>query len=392
MLPNWAAWAGITFVIIVLVEVVRAGRLLLRNLENEPTLKGISAPRAGFAAPLVSVVVPAKDEERFIENSVRSILASDYPNLELIVVDDRSEDHTPRILDRLADEYARLKVLTVTDLPSGWTGKTHALRIGANEARGDILLFSDADSVIGCDTVSRSVASVQENDLDMMSIFPGFTEHRFSENIVFPHLALGLFYFYPLMDINDQTKSAGLASGSFIMITRSAYEKVGTWKRFRGEITEDVALAKAVKSEGLRLRSVRGAHLVKTKSFDNLRDLCRFWKRTYYGGLDRSIAKLARLAINYVALVIVLCCLLVSSASILTGRASPYEWGLFILSGLVGAAVIGSYAVFTRTFHGSRLYALTAPVGILLSAWIAVSTLVTRLNRGGISWRGSVYR
>ncbi len=279
MASSWFVWGAVVFSAIVLAELLRLNIILFKTLKMEQVLS--PATDCGKqVCPLVSVLIPARDEEANIQGSAKSILDSDYENLELILVDDRSSDDTLRLMEQIAENDRRVKVISIRNLPEGWTGKTHALHKGVQSASGEIFLFVDADSVTARNLVSRSVNHLLTHDLDMLSLAPGFVRRGFLENAVHPHLALGLSSFYPMLDVNDVSKSAGLASGCFLMMTKKAYEKAGTWKAFRTEITEDIALSKALKRKGMRLNFLRGGQLVQTKPFGSFAELAAFWKRT----------------------------------------------------------------------------------------------------------------
>lgn len=392
MLLDWAAWAGAGFVSLVFAAVVYWGFVLYRNLKEEPSIEDRVDASAGDRLPLISVVMPAKDEEEYIERSVSSILASEYPRLEVIVVNDRSRDRTAEILARLSDTDDRLSVVTIDRLPDGWTGKTHALFEGSRRASGELLLFTDADTVVTPDALPRTVRSLEESGCGMISLWPGFISRGFSENVVHPHLLLGLGSVYRPKDVNDGANDAGLASGSFILVRRSVYEAVGTWERFRSEITEDVALSKAVKRSGERLAVCRGGSMVKTRGFANLRELRRFWTRTFYGGFERSALTILRVTSNYLVLSGLIVCLIISLTITAAGMATQPVWVMLVVSAAAMIALTGIFAAFTQRELGSWKLGLTAPVGIVVSAWVALHALAVALSGRGIRWRGSSYK
>ncbi len=392
MLATWVAWAGVIFVLLVLIQLLRMNLLLVWVLRREPCLADGISGNVPNPLPSVTVIISAKDEEQNIGEAVRSILASDHCSIRLVLVDDRSTDRTLEIMREMARLDRRITVLSIQELPAGWTGKTHAVFLAADHAPGEILLFSDADTVFRPDAISRALKFFLGNDFDMMSLLPGFTARGILEDAIYPHLALGLSYFYPLTEVNDSTKPAAMASGCFIMISRSAYREVGTWATFKSQLTEDVALAKAVKAKGLKMGLMRGGDLVLTRPFETLSGVCTFWKRTYYGALEQSISKMVRLIINYVSLVLLTLSFVCSGALLLAGIvSSPIPW-LFVLSTLAMAAVIIPYSYFLRLERGNWLYGLMAPVGIFVGAWVAVNTLGTVIMDKGIQWRGSLYR
>jgi cellulose synthase/poly-beta-1,6-N-acetylglucosamine synthase-like glycosyltransferase len=365
--------------------------LLIRSLGHEPELEPAGQACDPETVPLVSVIIPAKDEEDHIESALRSVQDSEYPNIEIIIVNDRSSDRTPEIIEGIAREDPRVRYLSVTHLPAGWTGKTHALFAGARLASGDLFLFSDADTDLDPTAICHAVNHLIRNKLHMLSLYPQFKERRFSENAVYPHLALGLSSVYPPRVVNDPGKPGALASGCFILITKEAYERVGTWENFRAEITEDIALSKSVKAKGLNLHVTRARHLVRTVPFSGLSEVCRFWKRTFYGGLERRIALIFRLFTNYVALTFLFAVNIFAALLLFTGSQT---WPLVALTALSTAAsvmVMIPYGFVVRDEGGSCWYGLSAPIGIAISVWVAATALFAVISRRGIDWRGSTY-
>ena len=254
------------------------------------------------------------------------------------------------------------------------------------------MLFTDADTVYHPDLLSRAAGYFHRENLDMLSILPCFLERGVVEKALYPHMELGLSYFYPLSHVNDPEKEAGIASGSFIMIKRSTYNDLGTWKAFRTEITEDVSLSKAVKARRGRLRVLRAGDMLRTRGFKDLSEMCKFWRRTYYGAFDRSLALTARLTANS----FVLCMLPVlmgctAFAEVLGEGVTPVGW-LLGLSSFAMLAVVIPFTIFLRTEGVHWAYGLTAPIGLAVATWVALSTLVTVIFDRGIRWRGSVYK
>ncbi len=389
---DWAAWAGVVFVSIVLLELARLDLVFLKVYLTEPKMTGPISQNPGTDLPFVSIIIPAKDEENHIERSAWAVLASDYQRLELILVNDRSQDGTLEIMQRLAREDSRVKVTSVTSLPVEWTGKTHAMFQGAAKAAGEILLFTDADTVLRPDALSRSLNFFMKENLDMLSLFPAFARRGFIEDAVYTHLALGISFFYPLTEVNDTAKPGGIASGCFIMLRKTVYDEIGTWRSFRHEVTEDVALSKAVKAHGRKLMVLRGAGVISTKPFDGISEVCGFWKRTYYGGLERDKIRMLRLTTNFVALTVTAFLFVISGIALFQGAATVGMTLLFFLTAMATAAVIIPFSFFIDQEDGNWLYGFTAPLGIAISAWVAFSALVAVLSDQGISWRGSVYK
>jgi chlorobactene glucosyltransferase len=195
-----------------------------------------------------------------------------------------------------------------------------------------------------------------------------------------------------LVEVNDPSSPVALASGPFIMVTRNAYEDVGTWKALRTEITEDIALAAAVKAHGRTLMAATGNDLVRTREFASVGEVCQFWRRTYYGAFGKKPRKLLRLTASFTSLTILFLLMSLSAILYVTGNGALPSNILFILSAAAMLAVIVPFGVFLHHQEGNVAYALTAPLGIAVSLWVALSTFVAVLGDKGIQWRGSLYR
>lgn len=386
---DWILWSAVIFSTIVLAEIIRLDSKLYMVLKTGPKLP---LDDGSVPLPFLSIIIPAKDEQDTIADTIRSILASEGVDFELFVVNDRSSDETGRIIDDFAAQDPGIKPVAIQNLPEGWTGKTHAMYEAALQTRGDMLLFTDADSVLNPQTLRSALRFMISEDLDVLSLLPGFRNPGFAENVVHIHLALGFSSFNPLTEVNDSTRPAAIASGCFIMITRKAYEKIGTWRTFRREITEDVAMSRAVKQAGLKLRVIRGYEWVKTRPFSGISGLIKFWRRTFYGGLRKSIPKIIKLNLNYFLLTL---CYLIFAASlvgVLSGNVGAANTVLLITTGAVTTLTIIPTCILVGQENGSRLHGLLTPIGLLISGYVAFSTLTTIVLDKGIRWRGSHYK
>jgi hypothetical protein len=226
----------------------------------------------------------------------------------------------------------------------------------------------------------------------MLSLVPGFVSRGFMEEVMHPYLAMGLLFFYPLKDVNDSDKPVALASGCYIMTTKHAYEAVGTWAAFRDEITEDIAMSKAVKAHGFKLATLRGDDLIRTKPYESLSELFLFWKRSYYGGLDRDWWKTLRLTLIFLLLLTILVFLPVSGIALVTRGSSAGAFFMFAASFLAVAAMVVPHGIFLARSGGKLFYSLAAPLAVAFGAYVAASTLASLVFRNGITWRGKLYK
>lgn len=377
---------------LVFAELIRTGLLLVKNLRFQEKLPFELPIVRSRLKPKVSVIMPAMNEEDFIQASAMSVIDSDYPDLELILVNDRSSDRTEAIINQLANEYENMEALTITELPPGWTGKTHALFQGTKKADGAILLFMDADTLIRNDVISRSVEKLLKDDVGLLSVLPGFTEMGFLEKAVHPHLALGIAYFNPLNKVNDPKSLLALASGSYMMLKKEAYNRLGTWKNFREELTEDVAISRSAKKAGIGIKVIRGGELARTRPFGSLSEIHSFWKRTFYGAFDRSPVKLLRLSMNYITLVLLCLFIVLSGLFLIFSGSSVSMQIIFILSLIDMIIVLAPFCLFLKRDSIHWGYGLALPLASVICSWITLSAFCAALCNTGIKWRDSRYR
>jgi chlorobactene glucosyltransferase len=387
---EWATIAGFCFILVVLTKVVWKSRAFPRFLKMEMSAASYSYMGAGEPDLLVSVIIPANNESHCIAKSAKAILESKNCRLELILANDRSQDNTLQIMEQLAKADSRIKVVSVNELPAGWTGKTNAMFRGAEIASGEILVFTDADTILNPNALHMALDLLLRRKLDLLSLVPGFTERGFIEDAIFPILAMGLLHYHPLQEVNDQNKPAAFASGPFLMMPRRSYEKIGTWRCLRKEVTEDIALAKAVKGQRMKLMVLRGSNLVKIEPFKSMSHVCHFWGRVYYGGLDRRVSNILRLILNHAALLVTY---LLFGITGLLWLTQPTFWiqMLFLLSAVTVGIVSGLHIVFIKQQRGSWVYGLAAPIGFFIGICVSSSALLAILFHRGIRWRGSSY-
>ena len=223
--------------------------------------------------PRASIVVPARDEAGEIEAAVRSHLAQDYPDFEVVVVDDRSTDGTPAILARLAAEDPRLIVVTGVEPPEGWLGKPHALYQGARRAAGELLLFADADVRYGPAALSDAVAMLEGERLDLLALFPRIEMEGFWENVLMPYLAVS-YFFGPAFWVNSDAQRRYAAGGGAGMLVRSsAYRAAGGHEALRASVIDDIGLAIRVRRAGGRCRMAMADDQVRLRMYRGFRQV-----------------------------------------------------------------------------------------------------------------------
>jgi chlorobactene glucosyltransferase len=258
---------------------------LVRLADRRPNLSDV-APVEG---PLVSVVIPARNEFQAIEAVVRSILASSYGAFELLVVDDRSTDDTAAIVERLAAGDPRVRLVRGEPLPDGWYGKPWACAQGARAGAGRLLLFTDADTRHEPELLGRAVGALGHERADLVTVAPHQRCVTFWERLVMPQIWLLLGLRYHPREVNRARRERDvIANGQFILTTREAYDAIGTHAAVRHEVAEDLALAQAYLRQGRRIHFAFAERLMETRMYQSLPQLVEGWSKNVYLGGRRS--------------------------------------------------------------------------------------------------------
>src|SRR5271169_6585928 len=227
------------------------------------------------AAPLVSVIIPARNEEASLGGCLESLVTQTGVPFEIIVVDDHSIDRTHEI----AASFPNVRVIEAGPLPTGWTGKNNAVTTGARQARGQWLLFTDADTVHLPGSIAHAVAEAGQNAAELLSYSPEQIAVTFWEMATLPVVFAELARQYSPSEVSDPASTLAAANGQYILIRRDTCDAVGGHAAIAANILEDVALARAVKSSGRKIRFRYGANAVRTRMYRNYRQLRDGWTK-----------------------------------------------------------------------------------------------------------------
>jgi chlorobactene glucosyltransferase len=332
----------------------------------------------------VSVLVPARNEERNIGACLASLSAQTVPNLEIIAVDDGSTDGTPAILADVARRDPRLRVLRIDGPPAGWTGKSFALDSGKALARGSWLCFTDADTVHGPESIARAVGFAGAHGLALLSLTSRQLTRSFWERVVQPVVFGLLDQWFPLGQVNDPASPLAAANGIFILVRRGAYQAAGGHRAVAGEILEDVALARNVKASGGRIAFVDGADLVAARMYTSLAEIHRGWTKNLYRLRGRrpvlAVAAILELGLTLVWPLV---------GGLMAVVAGPPGWGWVGALGL--ALVLGAEVPF-RTWRGDDPgLSATVPLGAALVAIFLLESALRDWLGLGVQWKGRTY-
>jgi glycosyltransferase involved in cell wall biosynthesis len=345
--------------------------------------------------PLVNIIIPAKDEGARIRGCLQSALDQDYPNFQVLAIDDRSADQTGAVMDEMAATDQRLKVIHKTTAPPpGWTGKNNALWVGQQQAAGEWMLFVDSDMILEKDALSVAMSVVLRKEFDMISLLPRLECHTISEAMLIP-LAAGAasaMYLVALTN-NSRLKNTAFGNGQFLLINRRAYDAIGGHETVRDRFCEDVEIAVQLKRAGLRPRVSWGTDFASVRMYSSLGAIFRGWSRIYYaarvGSPWRILAAL---------LFVILCCFTAYAAvgwgiwrevHPVTGAAA---WGpAWLIAGAVHLAVMTWFLSKIYEWSGTnRRNALWFPVAGSMLVLIFLKALKMCITKK-VEWRGTAY-
>ena len=358
-------WAGAGLVSIY-------GDLHLDHLhEFEPAADGTPLP--GF-----TIVVPARNEAATLGPAMRSLLALDYPDFNVVAVDDRSEDGTGGLLDAFGDP--RLKVLHVTELPPGWLGKNHALHLGATKATGDWLLFTDADVIFAPDTLRRAATALARTQADHICALPRLTGASPALKAVLPVFSLCFALAQRPWAASDPNKRAYIGIGAFNLVRKAAYTALGGHEEIADAPHDDLELGKRIKRAGFRQLCLAAAESLSVQWYRTLPEFIRGLEKGSFAALDYRLALVAIISLELIGFFL-----------------WPFA-GLFVLHGtalaLDAAAAgtmiaLGAFGAYRLQFP--PLYGLAYPFGALAMVVVLWNAALRIRLRGGLEWRGTFY-
>ncbi len=346
-------------------------------------------------APLISVIIPARNEARNIRACLESLFSQSYPNFEIIVVDDRSRDSTPQILAELMMKDPRLKVVQGEPLPEGWAGKPHALWQGVRQARGEWLCFLDADTFAAPELLASTYAKAQALCADLLSILTFQEMCTFWEKVILPLIFTGISVGYPPQRVNDPALPDAIANGQFLLFRRSAYQSIGGHAAVKDSIVEDRDLAVLVKGSGMRLVLADGRKVATTRMYTRFSEIWEGWTKNIYLGIHDDPRLLGwgvlGVLLTLVAAVGLPAWLISAGNWVASGGGLPAV--IVLIEGVIETAwVLLLRALTDRGMGISPVYALTTPLGTGILAAMMFTSAFNVISGRGVKWKGRVYR
>ena len=368
----WLALANLAMVLACL-GLLALSRFLVRHIKDV-SIEGIDA------WPSVSLIAPARNEERNIEEAVRSLARLDYPNLQITIINDRSTDRTGEILDRLAAEFPQLNVVHLTDLPPGWLGKNHAMQLGADRSSGEWLLFADGDVVYEPTVLKRAIVYAHKHRVDHLAGWPDVVAQSWLMSTFMLTFALYLFLFVRVWAIRNPRSRAHIGVGAFNLVRAAAYRAAGGHARIKMRPDDDLKLGKIVKLAGYRQDFVDCTGLLSVEMYRSVSELLRGLEKNAFSATDYSVA----LTVFSTILSLLFCVWPFVAVFVISG---PTRWLYLAVCLLLWTMAWGS----ARTTRAPPACALAYPLAVLMMVYIQWRTMLLNYYHGGIRWRDTHY-
>jgi cellulose synthase/poly-beta-1,6-N-acetylglucosamine synthase-like glycosyltransferase len=330
--------------------------------------------------PKVSVVVPARNEAERIEEALWSLARLDYPDFEVIAVDDRSSDGTGAIMDRVANEEPRVTNLHIRALPEAWLGKCHAMHAGAQRATGELLLFTDGDVVFAPDTLRLAVRYLAARRLDHLALMPGMIPGGYWEDAFKVYFAMIFLWSLKAWAVDSTSKNLYAGIGAFNLVRRTAYKEIGGHEALRLEVADDLMLGKRIKQAGYRQEVLLATSHLRLRWLEGVRGIVLGLEKNGFAAIGYSIPFL-----------------LLITAFVVGFYAVPYLGILAFrdarIFGYVATVLLmhGTYGYFASFHRNGWLLAPALPVAAFIYLFTLWRSAVLTLRRKGVVWRETFY-
>ncbi len=351
-----------------------------------PLLKDIEAKHSE-EKELVSIIVPARNEENNIIPCLESLVGLEYGNKEIIVVNDRSEDMTEELVRNFMKEHSEVKLVNGRELEPGWIGKTFALSQGLREARGNLVLFTDADTRHSPENLSLAVRKLESGNTAVVSVLPFLMAIGFWEKVIQPFVAEMFLVSMPFDKVNDLHSRVVLCNGQFFLTYRKIIEEVGGLESIKENILDDIALARKIKDRGHGIYLCYGEKLFTVRMYTKLGEIINGWSKNFYRGFTLNYPGI--MVIPAVIILLFFYVLPVFLPIIAILLHAPYTFTLFSFLPL-SIEVVSTF--FKRRKYG--MYpetAWTIPLGALLYSYIMINSTLRTVLGIGVKWKGRSY-
>jgi chlorobactene glucosyltransferase len=338
-------------------------------------------------SPSVSIILPVRNQANTVSECVTSLVALDYLQKEIVVVDGNSTDGTQDILKTFD---GKIKLVEEEPLPQGWVGKNWACHLGYQQAKGDLLMFTDGDSIHSRDSLAKTVNYLETTKADLVTLAPAAILRTFWEKLLQPPIFWLIMLFVGGKWVNDDSKPRwALGNGQYMLFRREAYDKVGGHYAVRDRISEDYSLGRLIKANSLRLRMVTAYDSLGVRMYSSLPEIWRGWRKNFYSvsGNHPLFRATYRLVLLFTFLVLPF---VVLGYGIVLAPATPLN--VYLITGAFMAFFLWlGVIILDRSIRVSPLYALLLPFAVLVYIGIGIDSTVRGALGMGFSWKGRVY-
>jgi GT2 family glycosyltransferase len=367
-------------------------QLLGRSRDMDYRVTASYQPDAPTRGPLVSIIIPARNEQGNIGPCLDAALAQTYQSLEVLVLNDRSEDDTQAEARSRADQDDRVRILPGAPRPEGWMGKVWACHTAQKEARGQVLLFIDADVRLYPEAVRQALAWLQAHELGALSAFGRLTMGSFWEWAVQPVIGGLILQNNDPRQVNDPAqKDKVMANGQFIMASRAAYDAIGGHGSIKGEILDDVSFARRCKEEGQPYHMVYGRELYACRMYHSLGEIWEGWTKNLFAGLHYNIKLALGVCVGLFFLNILPLLVLAARAAWLAAQGGPWVDTLFLLAAADVVLMYLAYIGGLKVADYSARYFWTYPLGMMVTIGLFANSARRIASGRGVSWKGRTY-
>ncbi|MBN2030595.1 glycosyltransferase [bacterium] len=361
----WLCYVMIFFLTVVLA-------ITLFNALTAPMLKNGPKP---ITQPLVSILIPARNEQDNVQGCLEFLCKQDFPHFEIWVLDDQSSDQTAHIVQTVARQDRRIHYIKGKDLPEGWTGKNWACYQLSKRAKGDIFIFTDADNRYRPDAVSKTVGWMQKLNLDLFSAFPQQNTHTLLEKLIVPSVYMTVYCYLPLrLTYSTSFPSLAAANGQWMAFTKEAYQRLGGHQTAKNQIVEDTWLARYAKKENLKILTAAGTESVYGRMYEN-------WSEIWHGFSKNLLGLMGYRIIPFLLLLFVM----------LMGYICPYLIVFYTPLTLCGGTAILLNIIIrlilTGKYKDPAINILLHPLAILMIIIIGLNSM-RLFKRGELEWKG----
>lgn len=336
--------------------------------------------------PLVSILVPARNEEKNIKKLLVSLIKQDYKNMEILVLDDNSSDSTAAIVKQMEQKDSRIRLITGKKIEDGWLGKSWACQQLASCAKGQYFIFTDADTLHFADSVSSALATMLQNNLDGISVYPRQIMVTFAERMLVSFIGMGLFTMMPLALVKKtKGKFFSTGIGQFFMFKKEVYFKIGGHESVKAEILEDIHLSKRIKAAGLSYMVFDGSSNIFCRMYKNFRESITGFSKFIFAAFDYSGFSEALAVVIYSVLFLV--------PFILLPITIIFDWPriMLILNITQVLLVFAIKIIMAFRFKERIIDIFLTPVSVCFIVAVAINSYIQARLRDGVYWKGRIY-